>query len=248
MCLVLLAYRTSEQAELVVGANRDEFFTRPSQTAHYWNDSPDIFAGRDLKALGTWLGVSKSGRFAALTNWTDLSVSSSTGRSRGELPGNFLKSDISALEFIEGINGADYSGFNLIVYDTEQLAYYSNRTNEKRILDAGVYGITNTRLGGEWKKAVVGSQMLAELGPCYEANAIVEMLQRNTTEDDFDSRIETTPERAESPCFILGDAYGTRASTAVIIGGSEITFREQSFGPRAKLGAVVHETIELTER
>ena len=235
----------SEQAVLAVGANRDEFFNRPSRIAHYWDDEPDIFAGRDLKAFGTWLGVSRHGRFAAITNWTEQPNASSTRRSRGEITGNFLTSDLSASEFVDVIEGSNYQGFNLIVFDTEQLVYYSNRTKEKKALEAGVYGITNTRLGGEWKKAIVGSQMFAELGPCYETKAIIKMLQRDSTNSRQDGRISPKPERAESSCFILGDEYGTRASTAVIIGASEITFREQSFGPRAQPGTVVHETIEL---
>lgn len=245
MCLVLIAYQMSDQAELAVAANRDEYFRRPSSYAQYWDDAPDVFAGRDLQAKGTWLGVNTGGRFAAVTNWTDNDATAEANRSRGDLASNFLTSEISALEYVDGLNGSDYQGFNLIVYDRSQLVYYSNRTDETRTLNPGVYGITNTRLGGEWQKAIVGSQMLAEQGPEFDANSLIEMLQTDTSSAERDGRITATPERAGSPCFILGDDYGTRASTAVVFRGSTISFREQSFGPRAKPSTVVHEDIAI---
>ena len=152
MCLILFAYQPHAQRRLVVAANRDEFFARPTLGAHWWDGGPDhrgrgIYGGRDLEAQGAWLAVSAEGRMAAVTNWTEDRNAPKAPGSRGDLAYRFLSADVAAGDFVAAIDGSLYAGFNFIAYDGEELVYTSNRTGEVRVLEAGVYGLTNTRLG-----------------------------------------------------------------------------------------------------
>ncbi len=160
MCLILFAYRIHPDRPLVVAANRDEFYARPALAAHYWHDAPHVYGGRDIEADGTWLGVSLSGRFAAVTNYTDFDATEVPPLSRGDLPSVFLQGQEPARSYVAGIDGAQYRGYNLIAFDGDELVYTSNRTGETRPLDAGVYALTNTHLGDDWPKAVRGRAAL----------------------------------------------------------------------------------------
>jgi hypothetical protein len=101
MCLIVFAWKLIPQCPLVMAANRDEFFERPTQPASWWEDAPNIYAGRDLQAGGTWLGTDKRGRFAALTNIRDGSAGRTEARSRGELVANYLRGDLEAAEYLQ---------------------------------------------------------------------------------------------------------------------------------------------------
>src|ERR1700722_6462492 len=121
MCLVLIAWRGSPQFPCVVAANRDEFHARPAARAEWWPDHPEILAGRDLEAGGTWLGVTRAGRFAALTNFRDPEQAPPDPPSRGELVVTMLESGASVAEGLTYLRdvGANYNGFNLIFSDGE---------------------------------------------------------------------------------------------------------------------------------
>ena len=94
MCLIVLAYKVHPEYPLILAANRDEFLERPTEKAHFWSDAPHILAGRDLRAGGTWLGITRSGRFAALTNHRDLRRPAVVnGPSRGQLVRLALEDD-----------------------------------------------------------------------------------------------------------------------------------------------------------
>lgn len=253
MCLILFAYRCDADRPLIVAANRDEFYARPALPAHFWDDEPRIFGGRDLEARGTWLAVSTNGRFAAVTNWTqDLTAPRPPG-SRGDLPRHFLNSDISARDYVRTIDGPHFTGFNLIAFDGKDLVYTSNRTDEVRILEPGVYGLTNTRLGDEWSKSVRGAAALeryvtSSCGSPALASLIELLLDHHVPPDDelpLSGRDRETARRA-APCFIRGDTYGTRASTAVIVAQDQIQFREQLYEPQGVPAASTDEAIALT--
>ena len=96
MCLILMAYRVHSDYELLVAANRDEFYDRPTAPLAFWDDHPALLAGRDLQEGGAWMGLSGAGRFAALTNYRDPSTQRSDARSRGLLVSGFLTSDACA--------------------------------------------------------------------------------------------------------------------------------------------------------
>jgi uncharacterized protein with NRDE domain len=146
MCLILLAWRPGQPKPLVVAANRDEFHARPAAAAHFWEDRPGILAGRDLEAGGTWMGVSRSGSFAAVTNYRG-AHEPRAAESRGALVARFLEAGGGAASYMAKVNRKAYSGFNLLVCDGEELWWMSNRgPDEPRSLGAGVYGLGNTLL------------------------------------------------------------------------------------------------------
>lgn len=147
MCLILVAWQVAGADPLIVAANRDEFHSRPAAPAAFWEDHPDILAGRDLEARGTWMGISRRGRFAAVTNYRG-AREARAAESRGALVSRFLHNAQSPSEYIADLRpkAADYSGFNLVVSDGSELYWLSNRGGEPRALNAGIYGLGNLLL------------------------------------------------------------------------------------------------------
>jgi len=147
MCLLVLAWRCHPRHRLVVAANRDEFHARPAAPAAFWEDQPSILAGRDLEARGTWMGISRGGRFAAVTNYRG-GTEPRAAQSRGALVTGFLSGSETAGAYIESVTAksGSYSGFNLIASDGAELWWMSNRDSEPRRLEAGIYGLGNLLL------------------------------------------------------------------------------------------------------
>ena len=245
MCLILLAYDGHSPRPLVVAANRDEFYARPAHAARYWDGAPHVFGGRDLQAGGTWLGVSTGGRFAALTNYTDFDQPVSPAASRGDLTRGFLAGNDSALAYAEALDGTRYQGFNLIVFDGADLVYASNRTGDVRVLENGVYGLTNTWLGDEWPKTKHGTAALARIAADADADAVLALMQEESEGYLADGH-EVESARRATPAFLRGEEYGTRASTSVIFEAGRIEFVEQLYGPMGVPGERVSETMEIS--
>ena len=168
MCLIYLAWRRHPRYRLVVAANRDEYHARPAAAAHWWEDAPGVLAGRDLEAGGTWMGITRSGRFAAVTNYRDsVKPAPGTGRgatapavapSRGTLVGAFLTGGESALAYLDRVakEGHRYNGFSLLAMDGETLAFASNRARGVTLLEPGVFGLSNHLLDTPWPKVTSG--------------------------------------------------------------------------------------------
>lgn len=221
---------------MIVAANRDEFYERPTEQAAFWSDAPDILAGRDLKHGGTWLGVTKGGKFAAVTNYRD-PFASAGNVSRGELVNNFLMDDKDAESYLRNIerHADDYSGFNLFVADEESLAYFSNRELKIKKLTVGIYGLSNHLLDTSWNKVVRGKAALSALVEKGEISTedVFAFLSDNKQADDSvlpDTGIGLEKERLLSPIFITSPIYGTRSSTVVLIEtNGEVTFVERTF-------------------
>ncbi len=156
MCLIIFAYDVHPSYKLVLAANRDEFYDRPSASADFWKDCPDLLAGRDLKEKGTWLGVTRQGKFAAITNYRDPASFMFDAKSRGKLVKDFLGGKNNAEEFIKKISRQDakYNGYNLILQDSGAFYYYSNRGVEKQKITAGIHGLSNHLLNTPWPKVV----------------------------------------------------------------------------------------------
>jgi uncharacterized protein with NRDE domain len=230
MCLILIAYAARADLPLVVAANRDEFYRRPALAVHEWAENSQILAGRDLEADGTWLGVSTAGRFAAVTNQTD--PTEDAPLSRGALTADFLRSDTTAAAFAANIDGPRYRGFNLLLWDGETLVYTSNRASTQ-VLKPGIYGLANAALGAEWPKVIRGRSGLARiLSASTEPESLIRLLADDTVPPDHelpDRGRALEMERRIAPCFIRGDDYGTRASTAVIVSHSDVTIAEQLY-------------------
>jgi len=147
MCLIVLAWRAHPDFPLIVAANRDEFHGRPAAAAAFWQDQPQILAGRDLEAMGTWMGVARNGRFAAVTNYRG-GREPRAKESRGHLVTRFLIDGAAPAEYVAGVarRGGKYSGFNLLCADGTDLWWYSNRDGAARRLEPGIYGLGNDLL------------------------------------------------------------------------------------------------------
>ena len=238
MCLVLFAYQADTQRTLVVAANRDELYARDAAAAHYWETNPTLLAGRDLTAGGTWLGVTGNGRFATVTNFAEAAPPQAP-LSRGALTCDFLLSDVSCTEYVQGIDAPAYRGFNLLLWDGDSLVCTSN-TGRCETLGPGIYGLTNAEFGARWPKVERGTQALGQcLAAGAEMNDLLELLTDDVTppDDALPQRgRELEVERQLASCFIRGEDYGTRASTAVVLGASTVTFAEQAYGPQGEPG------------
>lgn len=248
MCLVLLANQVSEEYPLVVAANRDEFYDRPSAPLAKWQDEPSIWAGRDLVGGGTWMGVTRTRRFAAVTNYRDPSKILHQPRSRGRLVSDFLESEELPREFLEKrrVEGHLYPGFNLLCGQGGSLFWYSNRTDTVKTVPSGIFGLSNALFDTPWPKVEWGKQKLAQaLGSNgrLDVESVFEIL--GDTRRFPDDQLPTTGvpiewERALSSVFVETESYGTRSSSLVLFkADGSITFMEQTFDRKDKSGARV---------
>jgi uncharacterized protein with NRDE domain len=227
MCLILLAWEKHPRWRLVVAANRDELHARPTAAAGWWPQAPGILAGRDLKEGGTWLGVTRTGRFAAVTNVREPQRYTVGAPSRGHLVGNFLLSRAPSLGYLAGLMpiAPTFNGFNLLVMDGTTLAWYSNRSPAMRPLPPGVYGVSNHLLDTPWPKVARGKDDLRaalalEDGDELEARLFEALARRDPAPDAElpDTGVGAERERALSSAFIVTPEYGTRSSTVLLIG------------------------------
>lgn len=244
MCLIVFAYDTPPKYQLVLSANRDEFYKRPTAPAHFWEDHPDVLAGRDLEKMGTWMGVTKTGRFAAITNVRNSSSENADAKSRGELVSNYLCSTVAPNEYMKQVrnNAAQYNGFNLIVGDTASLYYVSNQNRSIKKLEPGIYGVSNATLDTPWPKVEKSKKRLTQcLTTKEEVNP--DCLFDLLADDDKHPEDKLLPntgiglerERLLSSVFITSPDYGTRASTVLLIDrNGHVFFKERSFYPERK--------------
>jgi uncharacterized protein with NRDE domain len=225
MCVIYLAFGQHPEHPLILLANRDEFYDRPTQAARFWHDHPHIYGGRDLVGGGTWLGVTKRGRFAAVTNYRDPWAPIGT-LSRGNLVAEFLRSEPRANHFLEQIKAAsdEYSGFNLIAGELSsnrlELFYYSNRGNDVQRLSPGIYGLSNHLLDTPWPKVAKGKARFTDLlsKGKLSLEGLFEILANESLADDKDLPSTGVPyqtEKAISAVFIKTPGYGTRCSTVL---------------------------------
>ncbi|MBN2569688.1 MAG: NRDE family protein [Deltaproteobacteria bacterium] len=238
MCLIIFAYKYHPLYPLVFGANRDEFYERPSAPVAFWDEEPNIIAGRDLRGGGTWLGLTKSGRIAAITNFRDPLARKEDAPSRGILVSDFLRGDERPEEFIKRIRptASEYNGFNIIVGDLSRLFYFSNRGNVIREIDEGIHGLSNHLLDTPWPKVERGKEMFARLLSDRESpseEAIFDALADTAWPDDTllpDTGVGMELERILSPIFIKSPGYGTRSSTVILIDSYDtVRFTERTF-------------------
>jgi uncharacterized protein with NRDE domain len=238
MCLILFAYNIHPHYQLVLGANRDEFFSRPTAPLAFWPDRPDILAGRDLKNRGTWMGITRSGRLAAITNFRDPFALKEGAPSRGLLVSNFLCGSMPAPDYLQHIRktGGAYNGFNLIIGDGSGLYYYSNRADHIHRLSPGLYGLSNHLLDTPWPKVAKGKKELGSIvrqRRQIRAEAVMDLLtdqQWFADETLPDTGMGLAWERRLSSIFITGREYGTRSSAVLLLESSGRThFTETTF-------------------
>jgi uncharacterized protein with NRDE domain len=220
MCLVVLAFRAHDDVALVVAANRDEFHARPTRDAGWWPDAPDVLAGRDLQAGGTWLGVHRCGRFATVTNYRDADSPAARYESRGNLVAAFLQGDQRPIDFLHSVDADAYAGFNLLLSDGDSLAYLSNRGGGLQELPPGIYGLSNATLDTPWEKVERSKRQLADLvekGQMDET-ALLRLLadrEKGPTSEVRSERLPFATAHSITAPFIVMPDYGTRCSTVV---------------------------------
>ncbi|MEC1715045.1 NRDE family protein [Schinkia azotoformans] len=237
MCLILFAYNVHPTYKLIVAANRDEFYRRKTAPAHFWEDHPEILAGRDLEKMGTWMGVTKNGRFAAVTNYRDPKEVTDGKLSRGELILNYLKSSKMPENYMKVMEESSelYPGYNLLVGSPDELYYFSNITKKSMKIEPGIHGVSNHLLNTEWPKVVHGKENLFNI-LTQKDDAMIESLFKILQNNDVapDDRLPKTGvtielERLLSSIFIKSEGYGTRSSTVLFMNDDEIIFNERVY-------------------
>ncbi len=245
MCLIAFAYHVHPDYRLVLAANRDEFYKRPTAPLDFWQDHPTLLAGRDLQQQGTWMGITPKGRIAAITNYRDPQNIKSEAPSRGHLISDFLLSAAAPDRYLESIQrtAERYNGFNLIVGDTTGLFYFSNHAEAVQKIEPGIHGLSNHLLDTPWPKVERCKRRLENIlqtRNSISTDRIWELLTDQTPAPD--NRLPITGvdpawERALSPIFIASPGYGTRCSSIITINRqglihfSEITWQNDKPTP-----------------
>lgn len=225
MCLIVFAYNVHPSYRLILAANRDEFYERPSFSADFWKDHPQVLAGRDLKNGGTWLGVTSDGKFAAVTNYRDPAALKSNAPSRGKLVSCYLAGRQNSDTYLKKIFSQveKYNGFNLLLGDDHDLFVFSSRS-QKQKMKPGIYGLSNHLLDTPWPKVKRAKKMLKaalnKKGTALEEELFSLLADRRVPPDNKlpSTGIGLEGERLLSPVFIESPVYGTRSSTILLIG------------------------------
>jgi len=254
MCLIFFSYNMHETCRLVLAANRDEFYDRPSIPLDFWKDMPYILGGRDLRGNGTWMGITRTGRMAAITNFRDPASIKTDAPSRGLLVSNFLAGSESPECYLEPLRiiGDRYNGFNLLVGDISGLFCYSNRGDGIQKISPGLYGLSNHLLNTPWPKVKKGR---AELKPVLakkeiDVEAVFQVLGNREYPPDSelpDTGVGLAWERMLSPLFVASEIYGTRSSSIILMEKTgKTTFIERTFVPKDQ--GIEHETRKFVFR
>jgi len=237
MCLIVFAWRAHPRYRLMVAANRDEYFGRPSAPAAFWDDHPRVLGGRDLEAGGSWLGITPQGRFAALTNYRNPADKKPSAPSRGALVSEFLIGKAAPEEYTRKVEkrAADYNGFSLVVGDAESMFFFSNRGGRATRVEPGVHGLSNHLLDTPWPKVEKAKAGVAkELSKAFDASAMFQLLD-DTGQAQNDELPSTgvsleLEERLSAIRILAVGGYGTRCSTVLSFGvNGKVEFHERSY-------------------
>jgi uncharacterized protein with NRDE domain len=239
MCLAVFSYKTEADFPLILATNRDEFYSREAKPAHFWDDYPDLLAGKDTKAGGTWLGITKTNRFAAITNYRDIDRIKPDAPSRGDLVKNYLISELSVLEYYESVQSdlKRYNGFNLILGQPDDLYYFNNQKPGLQKLTPGFYSLSNAFLNTSWPKT---DRALADLKRMFKdgipsKERLLQLLQnkqRYPNELLPETGLRPEMERVVSSIFITSEEYGTRCSTLIYVSrNGDTEFTEVTYHP-----------------
>lgn len=237
MCLVAVAHRASVEYPLVIAANRDELHARASAAAGWWDDAPDVIGGRDLVHGGTWLALSKrAGTWAAVTNLRGVDRTPES-RSRGSLVGDFVRGGVSAVNYAAsiGARAGEYGGFHLLAGDRDDLVYLASSSGAPEVLGNGIFAFSNAPAGEVWPKTGRAEEAMRRY---LDSTTSAEELARSllgfftVPSPSVHARGRTLLEEIESEPFVVGEVYGTRATTVVVVDrNDEVLFVEKTFGP-----------------
>ncbi|MFC3418787.1 NRDE family protein [Salinicoccus hispanicus] len=244
MCLIIFQKNNHPHYKLVIAANRDEFYGRPTAPAQFWEDHPDMLAGQDRKKGGTWLGLTKQGRFAAVTNIRKPGFLDTDKKSRGALVSDYLTGHATPEAYLDALDREkdDYSGFNLLVGNQDELFYLNNDGGSVDAVTDGAHGLSNHHLDTPWPKVVKGRTRLEEYmhnTDALDIDVIFELLadSEQTTEELPETGLAESLERQLSSAFINIPEYGTRSSTVVLVDHDDnATFVERTFSEDGQTG------------
>ncbi len=236
MCLIVLGRNIHPKYKLILVANRDELYERPTKVAHYWNGPNQLLAGKDLEAGGTWIGVNQMGHIAAVTNYRDPTNYQNNKASRGQIPVNFLDSRVLADQYIRNLEkeSSRFNGYNLLVLDNNDLMHYNNQNGEPSKLADGIHAVSNATLNTPWPKVVRSKEMFKSIVESnFSHDDLIEMMGDSKTanlEDLPDTGIPKDLEEAVSAMCIRTEKYGTCSTTAITItNDGEVSFTEKSY-------------------
>lgn len=261
MCLILFAFQANPDYPLVVAANRDESYNRPTVKASFWSDQPDIYGGRDLDMGGTWMALARSGRFAAITNFRDGYPKGVAPRSRGELSNGWLTRSNDAEKFFSQAtaHGEEYAGYSMLACELRAKAMWclSNRTEQQpaaQPVAPGVHGLSNHLLNTPWPKVEHGraalQAWLTNATP-ERTHELFDMLADRSVAPEHalpNTGVGIAREKQLGPKFVAADdRYGTRASTVILVGAQgDVFYAERSFGGRGKFLGDVTRRFKLS--
>ena len=238
MCLIVLAVDAHPNFKLILAANRDEYYERPSAPPSFWKEAPQVLAGRDLAAGGSWMGITVHGRIAAVTNYRDPSSIKPNAPSRGKLVSGFLLGKVSPFDYLDAASreSARYNGFNLLVGQSDRLIWRSNRSDRTISLSPGIHGLSNHLLDTPWPKVVRAKALFEEIlhsGKDLPLESLFRLLKDQTVAPDDELPGTGVPlewERILSPIFITSPTYGTRSSSVLLIDREDrVTFMDRTY-------------------
>lgn len=237
MCLLVFGYDAHSRYSLVFAGNRDEFYERSTAPAGVWDDAPHVLGGRDLKAGGAWMGVTRAGHWGVVTNVREPGAYREDARSRGALVADYLRDEPAPQAYLEAVaaEGDRYNGFNLLLGTPTSLHHYTNRASGVHAVRPGIHGLSNDRLDTPWPKVTRARRALqaAFQRQNVSDDALFDLLDDRRPAPDAalpDTGLGQEQERMLSPLFIKGANYGTRASTVLRIGrDGTISFAERTF-------------------
>jgi uncharacterized protein with NRDE domain len=249
MCILFIAVNQHPEYPLIIAANRDEFHQRPTLVSDFWPSYPNLLAGKDETAGGTWMGINKAGRIAALTNIRAPGKDRENARSRGELAINYLTHNVSSDDYMQTLmqSHLDYNGYNLLFGELTALKVYNSFDNSEYDLKDGVYGLSNASLNSPWPKLDAGRSALANY--CQHADILsqehlFDLLKNMTPAADKalpKTGIPIEWERKLSSIFIQSNDYGTRSSTLLLVDKqNKVSWEERSFNAQAEVTATMH--------
>ncbi|MFW1678094.1 NRDE family protein [Pontibacter sp. JAM-7] len=252
MCLIVFAYRCHPDYPLILLANRDEFYARPTRAMQFWPEQPDLLAGKDLQAGGTWMGINTQGRFAAITNYRQGKATSIEGYSRGQLPGDFLTGSQNCTDYLTQLQTTahHFPGYNLLLGDTYGLYYHSNQNSAIKQLTPGVYGLSNALLDTPWPKLELAKQRFAELlnQKLLDSDLLLNLMTDRHQPDPGllpDTGVGAELEHLLAPVFIQSELYGTRSTSLLVQHTSGHTDLYEKTYPAASYDEPVHFTLQV---
>lgn len=236
MCILSFSYKTHPDYPLIIAANRDEFYIRPTESAHIWEDAPHILAGRDAERGGTWLGVSSKGRMVAITNYRDPQLADSGVYSRGQIATDFLQTEVMGAFFAKDLQEKRdlYGPFNVLLYDGDKCIHYNNITDEITEVPPGIHCMSNATLNTPWPKVEVLKDALQKTleKPDFSDEELFSILSDQTRAADEllpSTGVPLELEQKLSSVFIEFEGYGTRSSTVIRLNDGSWDFTERTY-------------------